>query len=49
MEGIFEQIHKIASMADEAARKEIMIQLRAMAYSLEDVDDTVNRISHLVC
>lgn len=48
LEAIFDQIRQIVGTADDASKKSIMSQLHEMAYSLEDADDTVNRIGHLV-
>ena len=48
LEAIFDQIGQIVGTADGDSKKSIMSQLHDMAYSLEDADDTVNRIGHLV-
>ncbi|KAF4620123.1 hypothetical protein G7Y89_g14699 [Cudoniella acicularis] len=47
MEAIFSQIKQIASTAGNPAKKSLIFQLHALAYSLEEVDDTVKRLSHL--
>lgn len=48
METILEQLKQAISTADETARGSIMAKLHSIAYSLEDVEDTVNRLSYMV-
>ena len=48
MEAALAQIWDIASTADEASRKKIVIALRDTMYSIESVDDTMHRIMFLV-
>ncbi|KAJ8068749.1 hypothetical protein OCU04_002446 [Sclerotinia nivalis] len=47
MEEIFQQFSNTAGSADDVTKKDLMVRLRRMADSLEDADDTVNRLIHL--
>ncbi|PWY67951.1 o-methyltransferas-like protein [Aspergillus heteromorphus CBS 117.55] len=46
MEEALTQIKSLAAQADGAARQKLMAQLRDLMVSLEDADDTVERISY---
>lgn len=49
MENIIDQIKSLAQDADEAGRRKILDGLRDLALSLETPQDTMQRISYLVC
>lgn len=48
MEALAKHVEELAAAADETARQKLQVALRDLAYSLEDPNDTVNRIGHLV-
>ena len=48
MEALVRHVREIASTADAAARGELMVTLRDLAYSIEEPNDTLNRIGYLV-
>ncbi|EMR85431.1 putative o-methyltransferase protein [Botrytis cinerea BcDW1] len=47
MEAIFGQIRQIANTLGDTAKSSLIRDLHTLAHSLESVDDTVKRISHL--
>ncbi|KAF7946517.1 hypothetical protein EAE96_009514 [Botrytis aclada] len=47
MEAMFGQIRQIANTIDGTAKSSLIRDLHALAHSLESVDDTVKRLSHL--
>ncbi|KAF7956538.1 hypothetical protein EAE96_003874 [Botrytis aclada] len=47
MDSIVAQIQNISSTASEATRREMMVVLRDLAYSLENADDTIHRVGYL--
>jgi demethylsterigmatocystin 6-O-methyltransferase len=49
MDSIITQIKSLAQDADEASRRKILDGLRDLALSLETPQDTMQRISYLVC
>lgn len=49
MENIINQIKSLAKGADEAGRRKILDGLRDLALSLETPQDTMQRISYIVC
>lgn len=48
MESIVEQIKNLASGADEAQRKQILVSLREVSDSIETSNDTLHRLIYLV-
>lgn len=48
MESLLSQIKLLSTTADKAARRELMVALRDLAYSIEEPDDTIHRIGYLV-
>ncbi|APA07731.1 hypothetical protein sscle_03g025010 [Sclerotinia sclerotiorum 1980 UF-70] len=48
MEDLFHQLSDIASSADDVTKRDLIMRLRRIADSLEDVDDTINRLMHLL-
>ena len=48
MESVIAQVKQLAATANEAARKEIMDQLRELSNSLETPDETLQRMMYLV-
>lgn len=49
MERFANQVRLLAQDADDATRKKILDDLRDLAYSLETPQDTMQRISYMVC
>ncbi|KAL2043500.1 hypothetical protein N7G274_003807 [Stereocaulon virgatum] len=47
MEALAKHVEQLAMTADAAARQRLLITLRDLAYSLEDSNDTLNRIGYL--
>lgn len=43
------KVRQIASTLDDAARRQLMVSLHELAYSLEDSNDTIHRYGYLVC
>jgi demethylsterigmatocystin 6-O-methyltransferase len=48
MDEVINQVTHLASTADEATRKKLIVTLRDLAYSIESPDDTMQRIMFLV-
>lgn len=48
MESALTQIKHLAINADKASKRRLMTALHALAYSLENVDDTMYRFAYLV-
>lgn len=48
MDAIVNQIKSLASGADEAQRKQILVSLREVADSIESPNDTLQRLIYLV-
>ncbi|KAM4056182.1 o-methyltransferase [Hirsutella rhossiliensis] len=48
MESALAQIKHFASMADAGTRRQLMVSVHELAYSLEDVNDTVHRYGYLL-
>ena len=48
MEALTKHVEDLAATADAAARQNLLVELRDLAYSIEDPDDTLERIRYLV-
>ena len=48
MEGIEEEVKRLASSSDESGRKKIIDSLREISYSIETPDDTLQRLTYTV-
>lgn len=48
MEALAKHVEELAATADVAARRNLLVTLRDLAYSIEDPQDTLNRIGYLV-
>ena len=48
MDTLVNQVEKLAATADTGARQKILLTLRDLAYSIEEPEDTINRIGYLV-
>ena len=48
MEALVKHVEELAATADAAARHKLLVELRDLAYSIEDPNDTLNRIGYLV-
>jgi demethylsterigmatocystin 6-O-methyltransferase len=44
MDSVIAQVKSVAATADDTARKQIIVALRDLSYSLETPDDTIQRI-----
>ena len=48
MEALTKHVKDIAATTDAAARQKLLVELRDLTYSIEDPDDTIERIRYLV-
>ena len=48
METIIASVKQLAGNASETARRELIDQLRDLAYSLEESNDMIHRVGYLV-
>lgn len=48
MKALAKHVEELAATTDEAARQKLLFTLRDLAYSIEDPDDTLDRIGYLV-
>ena len=48
MDALRSQVTRLAEDTDPTARKNLLTTLRNLSYSIEDADDTLNRIGYLV-
>ena len=48
MEQVLDRVRQLSSSTDAAARKKLTVMLRDLAYSMEEANDTIDRISYMV-
>ena len=48
MEQALDRVRQLSSSTDAAARKKLTVMLRDLAYSMEEANNTIDRISYMV-
>lgn len=48
MDSLIDQAKRLASISDDAGRRKLIERLRALSYSFENPDETLQRIIHYV-